>query len=76
MNSLQLVKMKSAPFGKARRARKMPRQLKRYSDPRMRKQIVEHYRAGERGLCDIARAGVGIIANPHPPAPQAPPPTV
>jgi NADH-dependant formate dehydrogenase delta subunit FdsD len=76
MNALQLVKMKSLPFGKTKPDRKMPRHLKRYWDPHMRKQIVEHYRAGERGLCDIARAGVGILANPQPPAPEAPLPTV
>jgi formate dehydrogenase subunit delta len=49
--------------------------LKRYWDPRMRKQIVEHYRAGAGGLCDIARAGVAILAQPQSPAPEAPAPT-
>jgi formate dehydrogenase subunit delta len=47
--------------------------LKRYWDPRMRAQIVEHYRAGAGGLCDTARAAVGILAE-QPSAPQAPPP--
>jgi len=46
--------------------------LKRYWDPRMRAQIVAHYRAGAGGLCDTARAAVGILATQ--PLPPQPPP--
>jgi formate dehydrogenase subunit delta len=37
--------------------------LRRYWDPRMRKQIVEHAGSGGEGLSQVARAGVGLIAK-------------
>ena len=42
--------------------------LRRYWDPRMRKQIISHYHAGGTGLSDLARAGVGLLDQ----APVAP----
>ena len=46
--------------------------LRRYWDPRMRRQIVEHYHAGAAGLSDIAREAVLILASPpQPAAPEA-----
>jgi formate dehydrogenase subunit delta len=38
--------------------------LRRFWDPRMRKQIIAHYRSGGEGLNDIAREAVGILAGP------------
>jgi formate dehydrogenase subunit delta len=35
--------------------------LTRFWEPRMRRQIVEHYRAGGAGLSEVAAAGVKII---------------
>jgi formate dehydrogenase subunit delta len=49
--------------------------LRRYWDPRMRRQIIEHYRAGAGGLGEIARRGVGLLADPQSAAPEGPPPT-
>jgi formate dehydrogenase subunit delta len=50
--------------------------LRRYWDPRMRRQIVAHYHAGGGGLCDIGREAVGILAAPQPAAaPEASQPT-
>jgi formate dehydrogenase subunit delta len=37
--------------------------LRRYWDPRMRKQVVEHMMAGGEGLVPIARAAVELLAN-------------
>jgi formate dehydrogenase subunit delta len=37
--------------------------LRRFWEPRMRKQIIEHYRARGEGLNDVARAAVGLLAE-------------
>ena len=37
--------------------------LRRYWDPRMRKQILEHAGNGGEGLTPVARAGVELIAK-------------
>jgi formate dehydrogenase subunit delta len=37
--------------------------LRRYWDPRMRRQIVEHASTGGDGLSQVARAGVALIAK-------------
>jgi len=37
--------------------------LRRYWDPRMRKQIIAHYEASGEGLNEIARAAVGRLAG-------------
>jgi formate dehydrogenase subunit delta len=47
--------------------------LQRYWDPRMRRQIVAHYRAGAGGLCDTAREAVALLAPQFPAAEAAPP---
>lgn len=82
MNAHHLVKMVNeisafweGEAGPADAAASVATHLKRYWDPRMRTQIVEHYHAGAGGLCDIARAAVGLLANPQPAAPDVPQPT-
>jgi formate dehydrogenase subunit delta len=43
--------------------------LTRFWEPRMRKQIVEYYRAGGSGLSEVAAAGVGqLVAGSGQPA--------
>jgi formate dehydrogenase subunit delta len=37
--------------------------LKRFWDPRMRRQIVAHYLAGGAGLDEVPRAAVALLAN-------------
>jgi len=37
--------------------------LTRFWEPRMRRQIVEHYRAGGTGLTDVAAAGVAQLSE-------------
>jgi formate dehydrogenase subunit delta len=50
--------------------------LRRYWDPRMRRQIVTHYHAGGGGLSDIGREAIGILAAaPKPAAAEASQPT-
>jgi formate dehydrogenase subunit delta len=39
--------------------------LRRYWDPRMRKQIIAHNEAGGDGLSDLARAAVARLAAAH-----------
>ena len=48
--------------------------LKRFWDPRMRRQIVEHYNSGGGGLKDVTRAAVALLADEaqtHGPGPTA-----
>ena len=42
-------------------ARNVATHLKRFWDPRMRRQIVAHYREGGDGLHDVARSAVGLL---------------
>ena len=37
--------------------------LKKFWEPRMRRQIVEHYRAGGTGPTDVAAAGVAQLSR-------------
>ena len=48
---------------KAEAAKGVANHLKRFWDPRMRRQIVAHYREGGAGLKDVARAAVGLLAS-------------
>lgn len=48
---------------KAEAARSVASHLKRFWDPRMRRQIVAHYREGSAGLNPIVRAGVALLAD-------------
>ncbi len=51
---------------KAEAARGVANHLKRFWDPRMRRQILEHYSTGGHGLDDVARSGVALLAEePH-----------
>ena len=47
--------------GKA--AENVANHLRRYWDPRMRRQIVEHASHGGEGLSHVARAGVALISR-------------
>ena len=37
--------------------------LKRFWDPRMRREIVAHYKEGGAGLDDLARSAIAILAE-------------
>ena len=44
-------------------ARNVLSHMKRFWDPRMRSQIIEHYRAGGEGLEGFVRTAVGMLAE-------------
>ena len=48
---------------KAEAAKGVANHLKRFWDPRMRRQIVAHYREGGVGLKDVSRSAVGLLAD-------------
>ncbi|HVH29537.1 MAG TPA: formate dehydrogenase subunit delta [Vicinamibacterales bacterium] len=48
---------------KAEAAKGVANHLKRFWDPRMRRQLVAHYRDGGAGLRDVSRAAVGLLAS-------------
>jgi formate dehydrogenase subunit delta len=48
---------------KTEAARGVANHLKRFWDPRMRRQIVAHYREGGAGLKDVPRAAVELLAS-------------
>ena len=50
--------------GKA--AENVANHLRRYWDPRMRRQILEHAGHGGEGLSQVARSGVDLIAEHSP----------
>ena len=70
MNAHHLVKMVNeiSAFWEGEAGPNMPPKavathLTRYWDPRMRREIVAHYRAGAGGLCDTARDAVALLAE-------------
>jgi formate dehydrogenase subunit delta len=44
-------------------AKNVASHLTRFWDPRMRRQIVAHYREGGAGLDDVTRAAVAMLAD-------------
>ena len=48
---------------KTEAARNVASHLKRFWDPRMRRQIVAYYREGGAGLDEIARSAVALLAE-------------
>lgn len=44
-------------------AKNIASHLRRFWDPRMRRQIVAHYREGGAGLDDVVRSAVRLIAE-------------
>ena len=43
-------------------ARGVESHVSRFWDPRMRRQILEHYRGGGAGLSDVSRAALALLA--------------
>jgi len=73
MGTMQLVTMANeiaAFFISASEANEAPKSvaahLRRYWDPRMRKQIVEYLAGGGEGLVPTARAAVELLAAEQP----------
>jgi formate dehydrogenase subunit delta len=53
----------NAEADKAEAAKNVASHLRRFWDPRMRRQIVAHYREGGAGLDDVVRSAVRLIAE-------------
>ncbi len=48
---------------KSEAAKNVAGHLKRFWDPRMRRQIIAHYREGGAGLDEVVRAAIGLLAE-------------
>ena len=48
---------------KAEAAQNIASHLKRFWDPRMRRQIVAHYREGGAGLHDVVRSAIHLLSD-------------
>jgi formate dehydrogenase subunit delta len=46
---------------KAEAAKSVANHLKRFWDPRMRRQIIAHYKEGGAGLDPIVRSAIGLL---------------
>ena len=44
-------------------ARSIATHLRRFWDPRMRREIIAHYKQGGEGLNELPKRGVGLLAN-------------
>jgi formate dehydrogenase subunit delta len=53
----------NAEADKAEAAKNIASHLRRFWDPRMRRQIVAHYREGGAGLDDVVRSAVRLLAE-------------
>ena len=58
---------------KAEAAKSLANHIRRFWDPRMRREIIVHYREGGHGLEGVARAGVGLLADQDTSASHQPP---
>jgi formate dehydrogenase subunit delta len=50
-------------------ARGVESHITRFWDPRMRRELIQHYRDGGAGLSDISRLAVALLAAEGPAAP-------
>lgn len=48
---------------KAEAAKNVANHLRRFWDPRMRREILAHYREGGAGLNPLARSAIALLAN-------------
>ena len=48
---------------KGEAAKNVASHIRRFWDPRMRREIITHYREGGAGLNDIVRAAMAILAD-------------
>jgi formate dehydrogenase subunit delta len=55
---------------KAEAAKNIAGHLRRFWDPRMRREMIAHYQQGGHGLDTVVRSAVGILALDAPPEGQ------
>ena len=48
---------------KAEAAKSVANHLRRFWDPRMRREIVAHYKQGGEGLNDVPRSAIALLAG-------------
>jgi formate dehydrogenase subunit delta len=48
---------------KAEAARSVANHVRRFWDPRMRREIVTHYKKGGAGLDELPRSAIGLLAQ-------------
>jgi formate dehydrogenase subunit delta len=48
---------------KTEAAKSVANHVRRFWDPRMRREIIAHYRNGAAGLEDVPRAAIGMLAE-------------
>jgi formate dehydrogenase subunit delta len=53
----------NAESDKAEAAKNIASHLRRFWDPRMRRQIVAHYREGGAGLDNVVRSAIRLLAE-------------
>ena len=53
----------NAEADKTQAAKNVANHLTRYWDPRMRRQIIAHYREGGAGFDDIVRSAVALLST-------------
>ena len=53
----------NAESDKAEAAKSIANHVRRFWDPRMRREIVAHYKQGGAGLDDLPRSGIGLLAD-------------
>lgn len=53
---------------KVEAAKNVATHIRRFWDPRMRREIVDHYEQGGAGLDDVAKAAIGLLADTAQPA--------
>jgi len=53
----------NAESDKAEAAKSIANHVRRFWDPRMRREIIAHYKQGGAGLDDLPRSGIGLLAE-------------
>ena len=53
----------NAESDKAEAAKSIANHVRRFWDPRMRREIIAHYKQGGAGLDDLPQIGIGLLAE-------------
>jgi formate dehydrogenase subunit delta len=53
----------NAESDKAEAARSVANHVRRFWDPRMRREIIAHYKQGGEGLNELPKSGIGLLAD-------------
>ena len=53
----------NAESDKTEAAKSIANHVRRFWDPRMRREIIAHYKQGGAGLDDLPRSGIGLLAD-------------